>query len=405
MTGLVEVFSAWFRTFGYSVRLDATVQGASGSYHQLPLLVELDARRIGVYAWMRTDPPNNSFFDAVRSATHDLRLDQTVVLSLAGVPDGERATLARNDVHVWDARRIAQELGEAVLAETCPEVWPRTDPLQVVRSKVMEEVLQAKEPIAPARAPAPAPEPTAEPPFPVAAAPALATPQQQPATELVVPAAFAMFETPAPAPAPAAPAPAAATPVATPTPRPIRPILRTQVSKALALSLVRKKIRNIDRIILRLSPYHVFDYEAHLLIDGSLDAETRRGRMAVDATLKKVMEWSLPLDIADLNAEGCDVDEKKVRVDVAAAENALRHELVNLVTRDVVLAEDGDEWSVVVKKKVALAPSDITLHPLGTFWIPIWRVSGKEGSIEIDATSGTVLHEEIAVEKSDSQLI
>lgn len=404
MTGLVEVFSAWFRTFGYSVRLDATVQGASGSHHQLPLLVELDARRIGVYAWMRADTPNPAFFDAVRSATRDLRLDQSVILSLASLPDAERATLARSDVHVWDARRIAQELGEAVLAETCPDVWPRNDPLQTTRSKVMEEVLQAKEPVAPTPVETPAAEPLAELPFPVAAAPVLATPHQQPSRELVVPAAFAMFETPAPAtPAPVHVAPVATAP-ATPS-RPIRPILRTQVSKALAISLVKKKLRAIDRVFLRLSPYHVFDFEAHLLIDGSLDAETKRGRMAVDATLKKVMEWSLPLDIAELNAEGCDVDEKKVRVDTTGAENALRHELVNLVTRDVVLAEDGDEWSVVVKKKVALAPTDITLRSLGTFWIPIWRVSGKDGSIEIDATSGNVLHEEIAVEKSDSQLI
>ncbi len=400
MTGLVEVFSAWFRTFGYTTRLDATVQGTSGSHHQLPLLVELDARRIGVYSWMRTDTPNLAFFDAIRSATRDLKLDQTLILSLAGLPDAERATLARHDVHIWDARRIAQELGEAVLAETCPEVWPRNDPLQSIRSRVLEEVLQAKQPVVTAQPPPPAPaEPMMELPFPVAAAPALATPKQQTATELVVPAAFAMFETPAPV---AAPAPTAAPSV---TVRPIRPILRAQVSKGLALSLVRKKLRTVDRVFLRLAPFHVFDFEAHLLVDGSLDAETRRGRMAVDATMKKVMEWSLPLDIAELNAEGCDVDEKKVRVDTAGAESALRGELVNLVTRDVVLAEDGDEWSVVVKKKVALAPTDITLKLLGTFWIPIWRVSGKDGSIEIDATSGNVLHEEIVIEKSDSQLI
>jgi len=398
LTGLVEVFSAWFRTFGYTTRLDATVQGTSGSHHQLPLLIELDARRIGVYSWMRTDTPNLAFFDAIRSATRDLKLDQTLILSLAGLPDAERATLARNEVHVWDARRIAQELGEAVLAETCPEVWPRNDPIQTIRSRVLDEVRQAKEPVSAPAPPAPV-EPLMELPFPVAAAPALATPQQQTATELVVPAAFAMFETPAPVGVtiPAAPPTAAV--------RPIRPILRAQVSKGLALSLVRKKLRSVDRVFLRLSPYHVFDFEAHLLVDGSLDAETKRGRMAVDATMKKVMEWALPLDVAELNAEGCDVDEKKVRVDTQGAESALRHELVNLVTRDVVLAEDGDEWSVVVKKKVALAPSDITLKPLGTFWIPIWRVSGKDGSIEIDATSGNVLHEEIALEKSDSQLI
>ena len=346
---------------------------------------------------MRTDLPSQAFFDAIRSARQDLNLDQAVVLSLASVADAERARLLRQNVQVWDARRIAQELGEAVLAETCPDVWPRNDPLQNSRSRLVDEVVNAKEPLS--ASPPPAVEPRAEMPFPVMAAPTLATSQQQPATELVVPPAFAMFDTPAAAPA----TPTAAPPIA--TLRPMKPILAAQVSKGLALSLVKKKLRTVDRVFLRLAPYHVFDFEAHLLVDGSLDAEMKRGRMAVDATLKKVTDWSLPLDTAEINTEGVDVDEKKVRVDVAGAEQALRNELVNLVTRDVVMAEDGDEWSVVVKKKVALAPSDIMLKPLGTFWLPIWRISGKDGSVEIDATSGSVIHEEIAIEKSDSQLI
>lgn len=401
MTGLVDVFAAWFRSFGYAARPDANVQGASGSHHQIPLLLERDGRRVAVYAWVRPAPPPGAFLDGVRSACRDTGTTDALVLSLAPVADNVRASLHRDGVQVWEPRRLVQELGEAVLAETCPEVWPRVDPLGPAGgSRLVDSVLESL----PGPATPPSTDPLEERPFPVEAAPMLAAPQAQAPTPFEVPPAFGFLDL---LPAPAAPATAVPPPVfaAPPQATPDRLVLRRQVSKALALSLVRKRLRTVDQVTLRLVPYHVYDYEANLLVDGSLDAQTRTGRMAVNAALKRVQDWSTPLETGPLDADGVDVDEKKVRVAPEEAEHALRQELVKLVTRDVVHAEDGDDWSVVVKKKVTLAPNDVQLRNLGLYWAPVWRLAGRDGSVEIDAVSGNVAHEEILRERSDAQLV
>ncbi|MBI2077387.1 MAG: hypothetical protein HYT80_03310 [Euryarchaeota archaeon] len=224
----------------------------------------------------------------------------------------------------------------------------------------------------------------------------LATPAESAPSELQLPLSFGVLDVAA-QPVAAAPPPVAA--------RPSKPVLRSQVSRSLAASLSKKKLGTVDRSFLRLVPYHVFDFEAHLLVDGSLDAEVRRGRMAVDAAQKRVAEWTHALEVGDVPSEGADVDEKKVRVSEQEAAQILKQELVKIVTRDVVMEEDADEWSVVVKKKVSLGPNDVRLNPLGTFWLPIWRVSGKDGAVEIDAASGAIVFEEALAPRGDSQLL
>jgi hypothetical protein len=94
-----------------------------------------------------------------------------------------------------------------------------------------------------------------------------------------------------------------------------------------------------------------------------------------------------------------------VRLSEDEGRKVLVAELRTLVTRDVVMQEDESEWSVVVKKKVELAEDELKLAYLGLHWTPVWRVSGKDGSVEIDAVTGQFLHEEITTPKSDALLI
>ncbi|HLE47603.1 MAG TPA: hypothetical protein VI818_04835 [Candidatus Thermoplasmatota archaeon] len=395
MTGLLEVFSAWFRSFGYNTRQDHALH--SGAV--IPLLIERDARQIGAFMWLRSDAPSNVWLEACGTTSREARCETAIGLSLGPVSDVLKARALREGLQLWDARRIVQELGEAVLAETCPDLWIRNDPLVAARpSKVLAHAQ------APAASPAaPVVDAHLEPHFPAPVAPILATPAQMQPAELQVPLSFGILDI-APEPAPG-PTPVAAASTPPPAARPARPVLRSQVSRGLASSLSKKKLGSIDRSFLRLVPYHVFDYEAHLLVEGSLDAEIRRGRMAVDAAQRKVLEWTHGLEIGDVASEGADVDEKKVRVSESEAASLLKQELVKVVTRDVVMSEDADEWSVVVKKKVTLGPNDVRVSSLGTFWLPIWRVSGRDGAVEIDAASGSIVFEEQLAPRGDSQLL
>lgn len=334
-------------------------------------------------------------------SVRDAGCDSALILCLAPLTESQKLEAGRLGVTLWDATRIVQELGEAVLAEMCPDVWTRTDPLVAPRpSRVREAVrLEAFTKFEPSPPSTPTAEPALELPFPAAVPPLLATPETQPQPELQLPAAFGALEAALAQAAPDARAPA-------PDPGPALPrVLRLQVSKNLAVSLVRKRIGVPDRVFLRLSPYYVFDYEANILIDGSLDAEPRKGRMAVDAAQKKVLEWTVALDTGTLDTTGVDVDEKKVRLSEAEAIGLLKGELAKVVTRDVVMEEDADEWSVVVKKKVTLGPDDVRVAPTGLYYLPVWRLSGKQGAVEIDAASGQVVFEEILAPRTDSQLL
>lgn len=412
MTVLLNVFAEWFRSFGYTIA-QATPGDPSG-----PLLVERDARRIGVFGWLRREPVPESFLAESIEFLRGARLDSGVLICMGPAGDALRNQLQPHGIQLWDTQRVIQELGEAVLAETLPDVWNRTDPLLAPRaSRIMAAAQPAPAPAAAAAPEPPAtPEPKQEPAFPVVAAPVLATPAEQAPTQLDLPLAFGILDSPptnpplftlgpepatAPSPPPAAPAPQAVPA----TPRLGRQVLRSQVSKSLAVSMVKRKLRMVDRVFLRLSPFYVYDYEATLLVDGSLDADLKKGRMAVDAAQKRVVEWSTPLETGELQTDGADIDEKKVRVADADAQAVVRQELVKLVTRDVVMQEDDDEWSVVVKKKVNLGPDDVRLNPRGVYWVPIWRISGPEGAIEIDASTGNVVFEELLSQRTDSQLI
>lgn len=397
---LLDVFSEWFRSFGYTPlreTADAT------------LVLERDARRIAVLGRLTRDAVDEATLRSAHEAQRALRCDQGLFLTLGPVAEAAKVQWQKEGLVVWDAKRIIQELGEAVLNETCPDVWTRSDPLAPPKpSRLMDTVQQQTLVAAPAAPPPPPPvtEAKAEPAFPAAVPPVLASEPKQTTIELELPPAFGLFDEPAPKasapPAPPVPAETPGTPIAA---RTGRQVLRSHVSKALAVSMVKKKIRTVDRTFLRLAPFHIYDYEAHLLVEGSLDADIRRGRMAVDASLRKVVDWTLPLETGEVANEGSDIDEKKIRVSDADAQTLLRQELVKIVTRDVVMAEDGDEWSVVVKKKVTLGPNDVKLRPLGVYWMPIWRVAGKDGSLEIDASNGNVVFEEILTERHDSQLI
>lgn len=432
MATLVEVLAEFFRSFGYAPTPQYELEGVSGRRHAVPLLLEKDLRRLPLTAWLHREPLGPRFLQEFLDAVQDAGCDGGVVLSLGPVPEPLRVQAHRQRVQVWDSLRVAHELGSAVLRETLPDVWHQPDPWSPPRpSRILDQIhaasLQAApSPETPPRAPAPglapaapaaAPDPALEPPLEASSPPTLAAPHEAAPETLELPFAFGVLDQatePAPAPPTAVPAAPALAPAPAPvlasmapswTPRPGPRVLRLQVSRDLAVSLAKPQTRTVDRLFLRLVPHHVFDYEAALLVEGNPGAEHQRGRMAVDAATKRVVPWGHNLDVADFSAEGTDVDEKPVRIQEPDAHRLLAQELRRLVTRDVVLEEDGSEWSVVIKKKVELAENELRLSPLGLYWLPIWRVTGRDGSVEIEATTGQILREEITAPQPDALLL
>lgn len=182
-------------------------------------------------------------------------------------------------------------------------------------------------------------------------------------------------------------------------------VLKLQVSRRVAHNLVKDKLRRVREDRLRLIPFEVFSYEADVLVDGRLDAETKRGRVGVDAWMKRAQVWDHGTETAPLDAGGAEVEPLKVRLDREEARRIVLSHLEELVGREITEEQEGDDWSVVVKRRVRLAEEDVRIRYDGTYWLPVWRLSGAEGAVEIDAAGGQVLEEEILVEQTDSQLL
>jgi hypothetical protein len=182
-------------------------------------------------------------------------------------------------------------------------------------------------------------------------------------------------------------------------------VLRMQVGPRLAANMVKEKVRELRDVRLRLVPFLVYEFEADVLLDGKLDAETKRGHVGVDAWMKRAGRWDEGFETAPLEADGVEIEKRQIRLSEYEGKLlALRH-LEEIVGRDTTQKEDTDEWSVVVKKRVRFAGDDVRIRCLGTFWVPIWRLTGRDGSVEIDAATGQVIEEELLVEPSDSQLL
>lgn len=427
MTTLTQVLSELFRSFGYTGTHVGELEGLSGRRHAVPLILEKDSRRLAVTVWAHRQPLGPSFVQEFTETIRDTGCDGGLIASLGASPEILVVQAAKARIHVWDSRRIAQELGEAVLGETVPDVWQRNDPLVAGRpSRLVERVHESTiQNAPPTTTPVAATDPVQEPPFPTEIPTVLAAEAASPSPTLEVPAAFGLFDSLPTVPptepgqttleqasTPVEPAPAPPTTMASPPPpptpapsKPVRRILRVQVAKGLAASMAKPKTRSVDRIFLRLTPHYVFDYEAQLLVEGSLNSEKRQGRLAIDASMKKVRPWAHALETGDLPSDAADIDEKPVRMPEADARTLAVTELKGLVTRDVVHEEDGNEWSVVVKKRVELAEDELRVESLGIHWTPVWRITGRDGTVEIDATTGQFLHEEISVPRSDALLI
>jgi hypothetical protein len=182
-------------------------------------------------------------------------------------------------------------------------------------------------------------------------------------------------------------------------------VLRVQVGRRVARNLVKEKLREVREDRLRLVPYFLFNYKAELLVDGRLDAETHEGLVGIDASTKRALEWHFGIETAPLSEQDVEVERKSVRIDQAAARQVLLKHVGALVGREVTTEEQSDEWSMVVRKRVRLAGDEISVRFLGLYWLPVWRLAGPGGSIEIEAASGETVEEDVLVEQSDSQLI
>jgi hypothetical protein len=142
---------------------------------------------------------------------------------------------------------------------------------------------------------------------------------------------------------------------------------------------------------LELVPYYLFDYSCDLYLDGE-KIGTEKGRLSINGLTKKAERWGENLDVVYALEQG----HRRLEpgIDVEAARNAARQEVLRLHTSEREVVRDQSHVTVKEKKKVAPREQDVVLQPQGIYYLPVWCVEGVHGVMIINAGTGKIVSED-----------
>ncbi len=412
---LRELLADLFAAHGYRVSQDTALEGRSGTLYNIPILAEDDDRYVLVDCAAEEEPVGQETLDALATVIDDAGADVAVLVHLGdvdGVPDPS--------VLLWDRHQVAALVGDSIVAQAGG--WaPLQLPLRARR------VLAQTPPI----------DLTSE--LAAAASPSIGNrePDWHEADDALDFAAFDLDalaspelgsdsstapEGPSPTPGPpghsllaralreTVPAARAAPPREGSTSRDDAfPCLPMNVTLEQARHLVRDQIANVERAGLILQPVWIFDYECDLLVGGTLRSETTIGRIEVHATSREVRPIDDPIAPEPLRhlPVGIDPEERPLRTSQERALQEARQAVVAANTRVVQVQSDDpeDNFTVSEKKRVEPRPDHVRLTCLGTFHRPLWRLSGVNGSVELDAVTGELATQQLRSSSSSAVML
>lgn len=364
MDGLCSLISEVFKAHGYSTTADAALEGKSGTVYAAPLLVEGESYALIVERRGTDENVTGAMVEELSRVVEDTGADQGLLVHLGAIsPDASGMGAGR--VVLWNAAKLQSILGNAAMI-----------PLGVTPERLPLE----------ADTPSSEPEPMDfglptgfmdEEPIPTLDSLAMESPEPEP-LDLHSLDSLSAGE------------------LDNATNYPVTPIV---VEGMVAEAKVKSQLYGAGRRELVLSPIHVFEYECDLLLEGSLNYETVRGLLEVNAS-KEVGELANefhPKYAGDLPAGIMDVEERAIKINPERAQ-ILAHEYIMTEHTRIVDVETWDEESDVSmteRKKVSPRPDQVRVECVGTIHRPFWRIVGPNGSSLVDAVTGDVVGSEL----------
>ncbi|MHB8634384.1 MAG: restriction endonuclease [Thermoplasmatota archaeon] len=419
-----------FAVRGFGVSEGVHLEGRSGDIHPAALLAEKE----GTAILLEVSATVGS--DEVRRMAHvrdDVGAGTAILAHLGPVDPDAVAAAAQENLVLWDAATISRLVGEAAVAPLVGgslAPMPLEAPGKAVATNVFDllppafqaaevptvmgviaepSVLEAFPPLA--GIPAPRPPPRAAPalpwtgtslePFPPlsglpaplepsAGAPAVVAP-----VFAAAPAAAPTF-TPSPF---AAPAVAVAPQASLRAGHPVQGLLGLKVGAQDAARRVHEHLFSVDVQELVLQPVHLFDYECDLFAEGSLKVDCHEGRLQVHGTDKR----TIAIDMDELTpgepatAPDAKIATKALRVSPERALELAREKIIEIHTRlvDYKLPQESHSFYYVEKRKLAPRPEHIRIRPQGAWYRPLWRMSGTNGEMTLDAVTGAIVERQL----------
>ncbi len=398
---LRELLADLFANHGYTVSHDAALEGRSGTLYTIPLLAEDGERYVLVDC--ADDPVEQETLDDLAQVVADVGAD-IAVLAHTGIQRGA----ASPAITVWDRNQIAALVGDALVASALgvapaglnlrsKRVLAQTDGIDLTAGLDADYMDQDDSDEAEVELGFPgfdldgltaltADQPPASSPQKSDASQASPGPVRSRSADSLL--ARALRET-VPRPGPDAPA-------ATP---PGFPCLAMEIDLDQARHLVRQQLSAVERAGLVLQPVWIIDYECDLLIEGTLRSETVSGCIEVHGTSRMVTQLEGDVTPGPLVylPDGMEPEERPLRTSRERALSQAHQAIVAAHTRVVQVQshDPEDNFTVSEKKRVEPRPDHVRLKCRGTFHRPLWRLSGVNGTVEVDAVTGDVMNQQL----------
>ncbi len=168
----------------------------------------------------------------------------------------------------------------------------------------------------------------------------------------------------------------------------IKPIISREEAEAIARSMVHG-----IRSELLLVPYFLFEYSLELVVEGTMQTRGVKGVLAVNALTgrhelwKRGYETTTRLDVEHRKLEPVNsLHDVKEKIDGI---------LENTYTREEEVKIEGENVTIIEKKKTRPKKGSIRAQFMGLYYLPVWEIMGKEGKILINAASGEIIKEKV----------
>ncbi len=167
------------------------------------------------------------------------------------------------------------------------------------------------------------------------------------------------------------------------------PMVKVRVDEAEVTKEMQPKLLKVQETVLELVPHLAFEYACDLP-DGRGGTRTHTGTLLLNAVNEEVVSLEAPR-FSDGAPEGARLLDGDLGQETA--EKRARKHLKTALTRDIEVENDDGNVSIMETRRVTPDLDEIRLDPQGTWYLPVWRLEGQNGTIRVDAHSGDVLGE------------
>ena len=165
-------------------------------------------------------------------------------------------------------------------------------------------------------------------------------------------------------------------------------IIKPLIPELKALQISRNYVKGF-KSELNLLPYYVFEYSLLLEIEGEVEERSITGLIAVNAINKNYELWKTGYEtVSTLSVPHIKTEP---RISLEDAQSLSLEGLIKEYTSEKEVKIEDENITIIEKRKTRPKEKTIKLNFIGLYYFPVWVITGREGTIKVDAVSGNII--------------